>query len=372
MLLAQPNDAQPGRLRPDAPAQHEAARKSIPHLGASEAFMTPRNPEPEPALDPRIVDAMRMSEDTRSDDFPDITANPQDRSEVWMMWMNFDGCQDEVRLARYENDKQRLGAWTQVPGDSGDVWKPRLAFDGQGRVWTVWAQQVNGNFGLYARWCNGRIFGPLQRLTSALRSHFDHDVAYRDGTIHLAWQAFRGAQSDIFHMAYDDGQWGEELRVGDSPSNDWEPSVPVDSQGIAIVAWDTYDKGRCDVHMPRISDGRPSAPIVVAAIERLEARPDLAVDRHDTVWVSHEAGRVNQKKDRGRLDPVGTAPGYPIYGMRGVDVVAYTGERRLGMAAPFEIERGQKVYAPAEGQLHHDGRLAIDDQGHLHLLIRTR
>lgn len=33
-LLAQPNDAQPGRLRPDAPAQHEAARKNIPHLGS--------------------------------------------------------------------------------------------------------------------------------------------------------------------------------------------------------------------------------------------------------------------------------------------------------------------------------------------------
>lgn len=73
-----------GRLRPDAPAQHEAARKNIPHLGSSEVFMTPRDPEPEPALDPRIVNTMRMSEDTRSDDFPDIATNPSDRFEVWM------------------------------------------------------------------------------------------------------------------------------------------------------------------------------------------------------------------------------------------------------------------------------------------------
>ena len=44
LLLAQPNDAQPGRLRPDAPAQHEAARKNIPDLGSSEQFMKATRP----------------------------------------------------------------------------------------------------------------------------------------------------------------------------------------------------------------------------------------------------------------------------------------------------------------------------------------
>ena len=371
-LLAQPNDAQPGRLRPDAPAQHEAARKNIPHLGSSESFMTPRDPEPEPPLDTRIVDAMRMTEDTRSDDFPDIVTNPEDRSEVWMTWASFDGYMDEVRLARYDNSKQRWGTWTQVPGVSGDIWRPRLAFDGLGRVWTIWSQQVDGNFDLYARWYDGTVFGPLHRLTYAEQSDFDHDVAFRNGEIHIAWQAFRGAQSDIFHMAYRDGQWQSETLLSESPRNDWEPAVAVDSKGVAIVAWDTYDKGRYDVLMRRIEEGRLGAIISVAATERLEARPDLAVDSRDRVWVSYEAGRVNWAKDQGRLDPVGTAPGYPIYDWRGIEVAAYAGERKLGMAAPFEIERGEKVYTPDGGPLHHYGRLAIDDQGRLHLLIRNR
>ncbi len=371
-LFAQPNDAQPGRLRPDAPAQHEAARKSIPHLGASEQFMTPRDPEPEPPLDPRVVDTMRLTEDTRSDDFPDIATSPRDRSVAWMTWASFDGYRDEVRLARYDNGKQRWGTWTQVPGVSGDVWKPRIAFDGKGRVWTIWAQQADGNFDLYARWYDGTIFGPLHRLTSAPQSDFDHDVAFRDGRIHVAWQAFRGRQSDVYYMAYDDGAWGREILVSGSSRNDWEPAVAVDSQGTAIVAWDTYDKGRYDVLMRRIERGRPGSVIEVASTERLEARPDLAVDSRDRVWVSYEAGRVNWAKDQGRLDPVGTAPGYPIYDLRGVEVVAYEGDRRLGMAAPFEIERGEKVYTPDSGQLHHYGRLAIDDQDRLHLLVRNR
>ena len=370
--LAQPNDAQPGRLRPDAPAQHEVARKNIPDLGASEAFMTPRDPEPEPALDPRIVDAMRLTEDTRSDDFPDIVTNPSDRSEVWMTWSSFDGYLDEVRLARYDNASRRWGTWTQVPGVSGDVWKPRLAFDARGRVWTIWSQQVDGNFDLYARWYDETIFGPLHRLTNSAQSDFDHDVAFRDGKIHLAWQAFRGSQSDVFHMAYQDGKWGEETLVSESPRNDWEPAVAIDSRGVAIVAWDTYDKGRYDVLMRRIENGQAGKPIEVASTERLEARPDLAIDSRDRVWVSYEAGRVNWAKDQGRLDPVGTAPGYPIYDLRGVEVAAYAGERKLGMAAPFAIERGEKVYTPEVGQLHHYGRLIVDDQDRLHLLIRNR
>ena len=371
-LQAQPNDAQPGRMRPDAPAQHEVARENIPHLGASEQFMTPRDPEPEPPLDPRLVDVMRMTEDTRSDDFPDIVTNPYNRSEVWLAWASYDGYLDEVRLARFDNAKQRWGTWTQVPGVSGDVWRPRLAFDAQGRIWTIWSQQVDGNFDLYARWYDGTVFGPLHRLTNSPQSDFDHDVAFRDGKIHIAWQAFRGEQSDVYYMAYTDSGWGDELLVSDSPRNDWEPAVAADSQGVASVAWDTYDKGRYDVLMRHISEGRPGNVIEVASTERLEARPDLAIDSQDKVWVSYEVGRVNWAKDQGRLDKVGTAPGYPIYDLRGVEVAAYAGEQKLGLAAPFSIERGEKVYTPSDGQLHHYGRLAIDDQGRLHLLVRNR
>ena len=275
-------------------------------------------------------------------------------------------------MARYDNEKERWGTWTQVPGVSGDVWKPRLAFDAQGRIWIVWSQQANGNFDLYARWYDGKIFGRLHRLTSAAQSDFDHDIAFRDGVIHVAWQAFRGKQSDIFYMAYRDGVWGEERLISTSPRNDWEPAVAADSQGNAIIAWDTYDKGRYDVLMRRVANGHLGSVVEVAATDRLEARPDLAVDSRDRIWVSYEAGRVNWAKDQGRLDPVGTAPGYPIYDLRGVEVAAYEGNRKLGMAARFEIERGEKVYTPETGQLHHCGRLAFDDQGRLHLLVRNR
>lgn len=277
-----------------------------------------------------------------------------------------------MRLARYDTNKEQWGTRPQVPGVSGDVWKPRLAFDAKGRIWIIWSQQADGNFDLYARWYDGTTFGRLRRLTSAPQSDFDHDIAFREGKIHIAWQAFRGEQSDIHYMAYTNGDWGQATLVRSSLRNDREPAVAADSQGIAIVAWDTYDKGRYDVLMRRIKDGRPGPAIDVASTKRLEARPDLAVDSSNRVWVSYEVGRVNWGKDQGRLDPVGEAPGYPFYDLRAVEVAAYDGDRRVGVTVPFEIDRGQKVYTSEGGQLHHYGRLTIDDQGRLHLLVRNR
>ena len=372
ILQAQPNAAQPGRLRADAPAQHEVARENIPDLGASEAFMSPRDPEPEPPLDPRIVDVMRMTEDTRSDDFPDIATNPDDRSEVWLAWTSYDGYRDEIRLARYDNSENRWATWTHLPGVSGDVWKPRRAFDAERRLWIVWAQQEDEDFDLFARWYDGATFGPRERLTSKTGSDFDHDVAFRNGRIHIAWQAFRGGQSDIHYMTLGPEGWGEAVLVSTSAGNDWEPAVAVDSAGVAHVAWDTYDQGRYDVLMRSIADGVPGPVVEVATTERLEARPDLAIDDQDRIWVSYEAGRVNWAKDQGRLDKVGTAPGYPIYDLRFVEVAAFAGGRKLGMAPQFSIDRGVKAYTPDEGPLHHYGRLAIDDQGRVHLIVRNR
>lgn len=64
-----------------------------------------------------------MSEDTRSDDFPDIAANPQHWSEVWMPWMSFNGCQDEIRLARYH--QHRLVLVDLVAQTVGPFWRLR-------------------------------------------------------------------------------------------------------------------------------------------------------------------------------------------------------------------------------------------------------
>src|SRR5205809_7657544 len=97
----QSSNPQPGRNRPDAPSQFELGRKAIP-TGTTSRYNTPTQADPEPPPDSRITAPLRMTDDTRSYDFPDILSNPKNRAEVWSPWLSYSGRPDELRLPRYD------------------------------------------------------------------------------------------------------------------------------------------------------------------------------------------------------------------------------------------------------------------------------
>lgn len=372
----QSNTAQPGRQRTDAPAQHEKARASIVVDEATERYFNPRTPAPEPPADPRITEATRMTDDTRSDDFPHIVSNPQNRAEVWCAWLSYSGRQDRVHLAKYVPAANNWGAWSVVPGSIGDVWRPQLAVDGKGKLWVSWAMQVNGNFDLYARTYDGEHWGALQRITTAPQGDFDHRmVVAPDGKVYVAWQGFRNGQSDIFLTSYDGARWSEEVRISNSGRNDWAPAIAVDSKGTVAIAWDTYDRGNYDIRMRRVTAGALSEVVTVAGTPRFEAHASLAFDGQDRLWVGYEAGPAGWAKDQGRLTPTATAPGTMILDQRNVEIVAYAGDRRLGMAAdpqPLFPKRNAKAYVPESAAILIDPQLVVDGKGRLNLLVRNQ
>src|SRR5579862_5673357 len=98
------NQAQPGHHRTDAPAQHELGRTDIKVPAAYEQLMEPRDPQPEPPLDPRILNPIRMTDDATSNDFPDIVSNPKDRADVWCAWQSYSGRRDEIRISKLQPD----------------------------------------------------------------------------------------------------------------------------------------------------------------------------------------------------------------------------------------------------------------------------
>ncbi|MBI3209402.1 MAG: hypothetical protein HYZ37_10960 [Candidatus Solibacter usitatus] len=372
----QSNPAAPGRTRPDAPAVHEKNREKIVVEAATERLMDPRQPDADPPSDPRLSRVMRLTDDTRSDDFPAIAVNPKDRSEVWCAWASYSGKQDRVHLSRHDPSKDSWGAWSVVPESIGDVWRPQLTFDSKGRLWVSWAMQVNKNFDLYARWFDGENWGPLERITNAPQGDFDHRIATdASGKLHVVWQGFRNGQSDIFLSTRGDAGWSREVRVSDSPRNDWAPAIAADSKGNVVIAWDTYDKGNYDVRMRTLSNGVLSNITAVAETPRFEAHASLAFDNTDRLWIAYEAGPVGWAKDQGRLTPNATSPGTMILDERNVEVAAYMGTQRLGMTpdvrAMFE-NRKAKAYVPESPAIVIDPQLVTDDRGRVHLLARNQ
>ena len=69
--------------------------------------------------------------------------------------------------------------------------------------------------------------------------------------------------------------------------------------------------------------------MAVASSPRFEARPGLAVDKGNRVWIAYEEGDENWGKDYGSLAP---GKGNPLYSARSVRVVCLDTDGKLAIA----------------------------------------
>ncbi len=374
------NVGQPGRVRTDAPAQFEVIRSLFLTDYTKESWRwmnEPARPAPPTEPDPRFVGTVRLTADDRSDDFPDIASNPADPGEVWVVWQSYSGRRDQIHLMPFLARWNLWSTYNPVPGVTGDVYRPRLAFDGSGRVWVIWAQQelYDANFDLYARAFDGDRWGPLHRLTSEDGGDFNHAVASgADGTIHVAWQAFRNGQSDILYTRCADGEWSEARRISSSDANDWTPALAVDREGNVHIAWDSYVRGSYDVLLRTVSVNGELSPIrEVAATEFFEARPSVAVDHQDRIWVAFEVGEMNWGKDQGTTVMPEPAPGARLNEYRQVQVRVLEGDRAWSpkpeVVSLFPVHPVIRFVADPRPMISNP-LLALDGAGRIHLIVR--
>src|SRR5262245_24285125 len=161
--------------------------------------------------------AEKLTDDSRDDDYPSIAA--VDARTAWAVWQSYSGLSDEIRISKYDAGWR---TFTRVPGVSGDVWRPRIALDGQGRPWVVWAQQQAGNFDIYARGLDAKEnrWLDLVRLSTHPQPDINADVtADGNGGLWVVWQGFHGNNSDIFLRHWDGNDWSDEKRVTENVAN---------------------------------------------------------------------------------------------------------------------------------------------------------
>ena len=261
------------------------------------------------------ISSTPVGHEFRQDDWPSVAAAPD--GSAWIAWLSFVGDRDDVVIRHYSDGKWSNLQW--VPGTSGDSFLPQVAVDASNRVWVVWSQQVGANWDIYARRFDpaAQEWSPIERLTRDPMPDINPRLASNGkGQFALVWQGFRGKNSNIFLKTFDGSKWSADVRVTSRAANDWDPAVAIDSKGVAWVAYDSYKNGNYDVFVTPVRDGKPQgAEMPVAATPRFEARPTVAVDTSDRVWVAWEAGEPNWGKDNG-YEIRARAPGVPLGGVR--------------------------------------------------------
>ena len=296
----------------------------------------------------------------RQDDFPSIAAAPD--GSLWLAWLSFVGDRDDIAIRHYVNGQWSSLQW--VPNNSGDNWMPQAAVDASNRVWVVWPQQVNNNWDIYARRFDPATqeWSAMERLSSDPLPDTNPRLA-SDGKGRLAvvWQGFRGrgdqkTSSNIFCKTFDGQKWSSEIRVTNRAANDWEPAAAFDSQGNVWIAYDSYKNGNYDVFLSSLRNGKvEGAEIPVAATPRFEAKPTIAVDSSDRVWVAWEAGMPNWGKDQGYTIRAKQS-GVPLGGFREPRIRCWANGKWQQTAAPLVSAFTGNTYQP---HVFSDGRGSI-------------
>jgi hypothetical protein len=338
--------------------------------------------------------AVRLTGPDTEDDYPAMANGPD--GTIWLAYVayqpgspiiperlnagNFEtlvptGNGDQIRLMRL--DGQVWQPPMDVTGHGLDIWRPTVAVDGKGEVWIAWSQQVDGDWEIfYRRYSPPTKTDPRGKWSDVVRltrqPGSDISVASTtdaSGVVWLTWQAWRKDNFDIMLAALADAHpWSTPRTLSTSPANDWSPAIAADKVGNVYVAWDTYGKGNYDVMLATVGKGAPSI-VTVAGSARFEARPNLACDDKNRLWIAYEEGDEQWGKDfcgdHYRRIPLPKNPGASLYEHRTVKVKCLADGKLMQPAG--DLERA------LDATLHRNKslpRLAVDASGGVWLFLR--
>ena len=275
----------------------------------------------------RVPAAVRITETPGEEDYPAAVVDKN--GDVWLAYLIFRHHPDHVSLRRpvqepltnFSNLKAppggdqvflrhlANGAWSEpiaVSAPGGDLYRPALAIDGQGRAWVFWSQNTNGNFDLFARPIENGKAGRQVQISKAPGSDV-FPVAATDsaGKVWVAWQGWRDGRAAIFASTQNGSGFSAESAVSQSTGNEWNPAIAAGKNGRVTVAWDSYRNGNYDIYMRTAVNGAWQAETPVAASARYEAYPSIAYDPSNRLWVAYEEGGKGWGKDFGAYSTTG-------------------------------------------------------------------
>lgn len=267
---------------------------------------------------------------------------------------------DQIKLSHFDGTRVEQTADVTEPGR--DVWRPAVALDGAGRVVVVWSEFVDSNWDLYSRSFApaSRSWTETRRLTTQPGTDTAPSVVTAGGRVHVAWQGWIEGQAEILLAPLDAPAQARNISQG--PANDWSPALAADPSGGLVLAYDSYRNENYDIFLyTQPASGAPRT-IAVTDSTRFEARPSVAVDRQGRAWVAYEVRDDNWGKDYGNIPEARL--GACLYLTSGVKVRCVDGAKVFEVADPAAAVEGRRMHAFA--------RLTIDANGHPRLLYRDR
>ncbi len=317
--------------------------------------------EPTEFLDGRatvreVASTQRLTTPQYQDDEPSVAALPD--GSIVSAWVAYENLADRMMVRTLRN-----GMWSQpeeVTPKPADVFRCSVVAGPDGNLWAFWSQRENDRWQIWGREQRAGAWQAPELVAQTGSNTFHRAAASPSGQIAVVWQSYRDAQSDIYlKVRSSQGAWSPEVRLSDSPANEWEPSVAVSADGAVFAAWDTYARGNYDVQFRAWRNGVLSNIENVTSSAKFQAHTSVAVDPENRAWVAWNEGGVNWGKDQAFLIP--TPLSVPLHHERAIRVAMWDGKNWQTPAAAFPSWMERDSEHP---------QLAFDPSGALYVAFR--
>jgi len=119
----------------------------------------------------------------------------------------------------------------------------------------------------------------------------------------VAWEVFAKGQFSIYLSRFDGVRWSKPMRVADETTNCFEPAIEVASSGEIYLAYSCTDGVHRNVQLaildPHTLQTIKTVPVAVGGGLKdrvnINARPALAFDREQRLWISWENNRFTSR-----------------------------------------------------------------------------
>ena len=298
---------------------------------------------------------------------------------VWVAWISNTGDHPEAIVIRSMKPGQK--AWSAselVTAKRGEYFRPTLAQDAKGRIWTFWTANTGTRPAVLASFRQGGRWSKPMPVAANGPCQNQEVCTDSKGRIWMVYQTWRGQGYDIYMKDFDGAKWSPETPVARSHRNEWDPVVAADRKGNTWIAWSAYEDKRYALYMAPFKSGKLGQKVAVATDARYNIHPWLCVDNRDRVWITWDSVTLSFHGSSG----ITTITGANLHGIN------RTREPSGGSAESFiklACYDGRKLYKPltlksknsaaAEPYTHsHAGlpKVSVDDKGNVYVTHRAR
>ncbi len=198
-----------------------------------------------------------------------------------IVWHRNDGSVNRVQYVKVEADGT-VGAVITLDAGGQETNGAQVKVDSQNRLHIVWSRNNATNYIIqYVRIAADGTVGAIDDLSSVGQSAYNPKMAVgADDSVQIAWQRSDGSNDRIEHVRVaPDGVVGSVQQISPATSSGLSPEIAITDAGIAHVVWLQDESGRWTIRHALISaDGTPGESIGLTDSSVSSLNPSIDID----------------------------------------------------------------------------------------------